>query len=233
MSLSKYLKDQGYDLIEGPVRNHEPLQLWLKRIFNEAELYYADVQHAFKSPVALKETKNPALSVNSSQKDDFEFYIGLTVLQQVLASLGMGNFQLSTELKSGKRVSIGYDHSLAREYPVGNLERYFYEADFLHPNPNLLKNANRSDIIILSGVLFAKHLVAEIETDFDLDASLVASLYDLGEGKLEFSKQDEHLLQMVSTGDTYFPIAVKANKMDFDRGKFDKLKLVSDNRNFF
>src|SRR5690606_2802462 len=233
MSLSKFLKNQGYDLIEGPVRNHHPLQLWLKRIFNEAEMYYAEVNHAFKSPVRLKEIENPALSVNSTQKDDYEIYIGLTVLQQILASLGMGNIQLSSELKSGKRVSIGFDHSLVREYPTGNLERYFYEADFLHPNPNLLKNANRGNIIILSGVLFAKHIVAEIETDFDLDASLVANLYDLGEGKLEFSKQDDHTLEMVSAGESYFPVAVKANKLDFDRGKFDKLKLVSDNRNFF
>lgn len=233
MALSKFLRNQGYDLIEGPVRNHQPLQLWLKRIFNEAELYYADIQHAFKSEVALKETENPALSINSSQKDEFGFFIGLTVLEQVLESLGMGSFELSTELKSGKRVSIGYDHSLTKEYPMGMLERYFYQADFLHPNPNLLKNANRGDIIILSGVLFAKHLVAEIETDFDLDASLIANLYDLGEGKLDFSKNDDRVLQMVSNGEAYFPVAVKAHKVDFDRGKFDKLKLISDNRNFF
>jgi hypothetical protein len=40
MKLSKFLSEQGYDLIEGPIRNHKPLQLWLKQTFNEAELYY-------------------------------------------------------------------------------------------------------------------------------------------------------------------------------------------------
>ena len=31
MKLTKFLSEQGYDLIEGPIRNHKPLQLWLKQ----------------------------------------------------------------------------------------------------------------------------------------------------------------------------------------------------------
>ncbi|HET8809027.1 MAG TPA: hypothetical protein VFM65_02045 [Flavobacteriaceae bacterium] len=233
MALSRFLKDQGYDLINGPVRNHQPLQLWLKRIFNEAELYYADVQHAFKSEVALREIENPALTVDSSQKDDYTFNIGITILEQILESLGLGRFQLAAKIASGKRVSIAYDHSFAKEYPVGNLESYFHQADFLHPNPSLLKNANRNDILIISGTLFAKHLVAEIETNFDLDASLMADLNDLAKGNLEFSKTGNNVIKLVSGQEGFFPIAVKANKLDFDHSKFDKLKLITDNRNFF
>lgn len=233
MALSKFLKNQGYDLINGPVRSHQPLQLWLKRIFNEAELYYADVHHAFASEVVLQELENPALKVDSSQKDTYAFNIGITVLEQVLESIGLGRLELTANIKSGKEVRIGYDHSFTKEYPTGNLESFFHKGDFLHPNPSLLKNANRNDLLILSGTLFAKHLVAEIETNFDLKADLIVELNELANGNLKFSKKGNQTIQLVSENGNFFPIAVKANKIDFDRGQFDKLKLVSDNRNFF
>jgi hypothetical protein len=41
MNLTKTLRHQGYDLIDGPLRNHKLLQLWLKRPYNEIQLYYA------------------------------------------------------------------------------------------------------------------------------------------------------------------------------------------------
>lgn len=233
MPLSEYLKNQGYDLIQGPIRNQRPLQLWLKRIFNEAELYYANVEYAFKSEVTLRELENPALTVNSSQKDEYAFNIGITLLEQILESIGLGRFQLTANIKSGKKVNIGYDHSFTQEYPVGNIESYFYEADFLHPNPSLLENANRNDILIISGTLFAKHLVAEIETDFEWGADLIVRLNKLAEGDLVFSKTGTSTIRLVSGSNNFFPIAVKVNKLDFDQAKFDKLKLVSDNRNFF
>lgn len=233
MALSKFLKDQGYDLIQGPIRNQRPLQLWLKRIFNEAELYYAQVEYAFKSEVTLREIENPALTVNSTQKDDYAFNIGITLLEQILESIGLGRFQLTTDIKSGKRVRIGYDDSFTQEYPAGNIESYFYAADFLHPNPSLLENANRNDILIISETLFAKHLVAEIETNFEWDTDLILRLNKLAEGNLSFSKIGKSTLQLVSEGNDFFPIAVKVNKLDFDQAKFDQLKLVSDNRNFF
>ena len=39
MKLTNFLSNQGYDLIEGPIRNHQPLQLWLKDSFGEADLW--------------------------------------------------------------------------------------------------------------------------------------------------------------------------------------------------
>lgn len=233
MSLSKFLKDQGYDLIQGPVRNHQPLQLWLKRIFNEAELYYKHVQHAFQSEVVLEAVKNPALQVDSTQKDAFSFHIGITLLDQLLESIGLGEFGLTGKIQSGKKVSIGYDQSFTREYPLGNLESYFHTADFLHPNPSLLRNANRNDILLISGVLFAQHIAVEVETDFSLKAEFVAELNQMAKGALEFSKEGEDKLQMHSQGNLVFPVAVKAHKLDFDHHIFDRLKLITDNRNFF
>ena len=46
MNLTRLLRKQGYDLIQGPVRNHGLLQLWLKRPLDEADLYYTHIDHA-------------------------------------------------------------------------------------------------------------------------------------------------------------------------------------------
>jgi hypothetical protein len=233
MSLKKFLRGQGYDLIDGPVRNHKPLQLWVKKLFDEIELYYANIDHAFISSVALNEITNDALSVNSSKKDDYSFNIGITLLEDILKSLGLAGFELSAKIKSGKKVTISYDNSLTKEYPVGELENYLSNADFRHHNPALLKNANRNNILIISGVVFAKNLVVEIETNFELTTELVAGWNKISEGKIDFAINNSSKLKMVTSGTGYFPIAVKANRIEFDKGTFRKLMLVTDNRNFF
>lgn len=233
MKLTKFLRDQGYDLIEGPVRNHKPLQLWLKQIFNETELYYASVDQAFKSAITLDEIENPALNFDSSKKDNYAFNIGITLLEEILKSLGLGSFELSAKIKSGKTVTISYDNSITKEYAIGNIESYLSSADFIHPNPSLLKNANRNNILVITGIVFAKNLVVSIETDFSLDAALVASLNNIADGKLDFTMSSGNKLKMVSSGNSFFPIAVKASRIDYDKSVFKKLILVTDNRNFF
>lgn len=231
--LTKFLRNQGYDLIEGPVRNHKPLQLWLKQIFNEAEIYYTEINHAFSSNVSLKVEVNPALSVNTSIKDDYGFNIGMTILENSLKTLGLGAFELSSQVKSGKKVTISYDNSITEEVAIGEIENYLTSADFKHLNPILLRNANRNNILLITGVVSAQNLVVEIETNFSLDANLIASLNKVAEGKLDFSMVSEKIIKMVSVGSNFFPVAVKASRIDFDKGSFEKLTLVTDNRNFF
>ncbi|GAA6765982.1 hypothetical protein AAFH68_19210 [Flavobacterium sp. CGRL1] len=233
MKLTNFLSDQGYDIIQGPVRNHKPLQLWLKKPFDEAQLYYAHIEHAFKSNILLNEIENPALNINSTHKDDYGFNIGITLLQQIMETLGLGNFELSSKIKSGKKVTISYDNSVTREYAIGNLEDYMYGADFLHPNPSLLKNANRNYILVISGIVFAKNVIVDIETDFTLDTNLTASLNEIASGKADFSINAQKQLKMVSNTDTLFPIAVKASRIDFDKSRFKKLKLVTDTSDIF
>jgi hypothetical protein len=233
MTLTKTLSDAGYDLIQGPVRNHKPLQLWLKQTFNEAELYYANIDHAFESEVVLSEIETPALNVTSTEKDDYGFNIGITLLEEILKTIGLGTFEISTKIKSGKKVTISYDNSITKEYAVGSIADYFSSADFRHTNPLLLRNANRNNILIITGTVFAKNLVVDIETDFALDASLVASLNEVASGKLDFTMSSQSKLKMVSSGGNHFPIAVKASRVDFDRTVFKKLTLVTDDRNIF
>ncbi len=97
----------------------------------------------------------------------------------------------------------------------------------------MLKNANRDNIIILSGIVFAKNLVVDIETDFRVTAELIVALNQMAEGKLDFSGQGDTSLRMISGGTGFFPVAVKASRVVFDKGVFKKLILVTDNRNFF
>ena len=233
MKLAKYLSDAGYDLIEGPVRNHKPLQLWIKTNFDEAQLYYKEISHAFSSSVQLTVTEDPALSVDTTKSDEYGFNIGVSLLEEILKSLGLGNFELSAKVKSGKNVTISYDNSVTKVIPLGEITDYLSSADFKHPNPVLLKNANRNNILVITGAIMAQNLVVEIETDFSIDANLVANLNQAADGKLEFTAHSEQKLKMVSSGSSFFPIAVKANRIDFDKGVFKGLALVTDNRNFF
>jgi hypothetical protein len=233
MNLTKTLRNQGYDLIEGPIRNHNLLQLWLKKPFNDVELYYSNIKHAFSSEVELNTIQNPSLNVDSTTKDEYGFNIGISLLEEILKSLGLGTFELSTEVKSGKKVTISYDNSITKEVPIGEIQNYLSSSDFTHPNRALLKNANRDNILIISGILFAKNLVVEIETDFTLNADLVIKLNAIADGKLDFSMNSESKLKMVSSGNNFFPVAVKADRIDFDKGHFDNTNLVTDNRKFF
>lgn len=233
MKLTKFLREQGYDIIEGPVRNHKPLQLWVKQIFNETELYYAHVGQAFSSTIALEEIENTNLSIDATKKDEYGFNIGITLLDEILKSIGLGAMDMATKITSGKSVTISYDNSITKEYAIGNLENYFSEADFVHANPSLLKNANRNNILIITGVVFAKNLVVNITTNSVLDANLVANLTTIADGKVDFTHDGNSGLKMVSSGNTFFPIAIKASRIDFDKSVFQKLKLVTDDRNFF
>ena len=81
--------------------------------------------------------------------------------------------------------------------------------------------------------MFAENLVAEIETDSALDADLIAKLNGIADGKLDFTASSQNQLKMVSSGLTHFPIAVKAYRIDFDKGEFKGLKLVTDTRTWF
>ncbi|WP_300660967.1 hypothetical protein, partial [Fluviicola sp.] len=151
----------------------------------------------------------------------------------ILKSIGLGSFEVSANIKSGKKVTISYNNSVTRVIPLGEITDYLSNADFKHVNPVLLKNANRNNILIITGVVMAKNLNVEIETDFNVDAGIVASLNQAAEGKLDFSSKSQQTLKMVSNANSLFPIAVKASRIQFDKGIFKGLKLVTDNRNFF
>lgn len=233
MKLVKELRKQSFDLIEGQVRNHKPQQLWLKKGLNRAEFFSADVNQTFNSQVQLTEIEDASLSVNANMKESFKFNIGVTVLDDILESLGMGALEISANIKSGKEITISYDNSISKIIPINDVINYFSTADFKYPNPVLLKELNNNNLLIITGVIFAKNLNVEIETDFKIDSELVAKITELADGKIDLNLNSENKIKMVSGGNNYFPVAVKASRVDYDKGRFKGLTTVTDNRNFF
>lgn len=232
MNLTTYLRKQGYDLIEGPVRNHGLLQLWLKRPLDEAELYYAHIDHAFQSPVKLRKLTKQALNIDTSVKNNYQFHIGLSVLNGLLHFLGVaGDFDPSGSLQSGKRVWLSYDQVISTEVAIGNVQNYLMIADFLHPNKRLLKNANRNNLLLITGLLVAKNIQIEIETEQQIDSLIKTEFSKLLRGKFKLDLASDKKLVMSTDDIGSFPIAVKAHRIDFDGGQFINTTLLSDRRN--
>jgi hypothetical protein len=233
MNLTKTLKENGYDLIESPVRNQKLLQLWLKTPFNRAELYYSNISEAFNSKIELTPIENPALNVNSTTTDNYAFNIGLSVLEDILNSLGIGDINISSDIKSGKNVSISYDNTITKEVPIGLIQNYLFDSDFNHPNRLLLKNANRNNILVVSGVLMAKTINVDIQTNLEINPDIIVKLNKAANGKLNFDKSSNNNIKMTSNSENYFPIAVKADRLDFDKGHFKDSELITDTRSLF
>lgn len=234
MDLTKTLKRAGYDLIDSPIRNHKLTQLWLKKNLDKILMYHDQINYAFSSSVDLPIFTNAALKVTSSSKNEFNFNLGITILGELLKSLGLANLDISSEIKSGKTVTISYDNSISKEIEIGALENYFSDFDFVHPNNlQLLENLNKNDVIIVTGILYAKNLIVEINTDFNISAELKAKLTQIAEGKIDFSNSTERKIKMIAETGDFYPIAVKASRLDFDHGKYKGQNLVTDNRNLF
>ena len=233
MNLKKVLRKSGYDFIDSPIRNHKPLQIWLQKPHNAVELYYEHISHALVSEVHLKVTEDKALTVSYEQKQEYKFNIGITVLEELLSSLGLGNMGLATSFKSGKKVTISYNNSKTLSVPTGEISNYLSSSDFKYPNRELMRNANRDNLLIISGVLMARDLKTTIETDMEISAEVKAKLIEAAEGKIDFNMISGKKLEMISEANIPFPIAVKANRIDFDKGEFKKMKIITDNRFFF
>jgi hypothetical protein len=231
-SLSKILNDQSYDLIDGPIRNHKPLQLWLKENGERAILHYDHLSMALKVPNIPVQTY-PALAVNYSQVQEYSFNIGLTALSGLLNTLGLGSFGITAKFKSGRKVSISYDDSICRQCDSGIIDEVLSQADFLHENKKLYDQLNNDDILLIAGVLSAKNLLVKIETTSDISAEIKAELAQLANASIGFVYANSTTIEMkVSTG-TEVPIAVYAFRLEYDRGEFVRKHTVTDNRNFF
>ncbi|MFT5054180.1 MAG: hypothetical protein ACI9FU_002493 [Granulosicoccus sp.] len=233
MNLKTTLRQAGYDLIEAPIRNHKPLQLWLKKPSRPIELYYEHLSHALDSNLPLGIEEDAGLSVDYSKSQSYKFNIGITVLEQLLTSMGLGNLSFGLKLNGGKKVSISYNSSKTLTVPTGPLSDYMADSDFRHANPEFLRNANHDNIHVISGVLMAKDIMAEIETTSDIDANVAVEFAEMVDGKLDFTLANEKKLVIKSEGNALFPVAVKANRLDWDKGEYDKMTLITGNRFFF
>ena len=233
MRLIDYLSKAGYDTIDGPVRNHKPLQLWLKKGFNRPELYYETIYHAFSSNVDLKVEEDKSLAVDTDKKEVYAFNIGITLLDDILKAIGLASTDLTSKIKTGRKLGISYKHAITKTVPVGDITNFLSSADFVHPNPTLLRNVNQNNLLLITGVTYAQQLVIEIDTTLAIDQKWVMAMKEELKGKFELSVDQSEKLKMVADAKDYFPVAVKASRLDFDKGQFKGLLQVTDNRNFF
>ncbi len=232
-NLEKILRDKAYDLIEGPIRNHQPLQLWLKRNIDRVDIYQSHIKHAFSSKVQIKKNETAALSVDSTQTMEYSLNIGLTVLDKILKSLGMGALELSSKITKGKTLTISYDNSVCMEYMAADIESFLASADFVHPNPSLMDNLNDNDVLVINGVLAAKNLKVKIETELASDNQLKLELQKVANANLVFTYSGSSTIIMNAVPNIPMPIAVKAYRLQFNKGRFVDIKLITDTRRFF
>lgn len=231
-SLQHKLSKAGYDLIDGPIRNQKPLQIWIKQGFDPAELYYENILHAFSSNIKLSLEKDKSLMVDEKFQLNFSFNIGLTLVKGIFQSMGLPPIDLDEAFQSGKKVSISYKNAFTEAVPLGTLIEFFQLADFLHPNPVLLRHANRNRLLIITGILSAEQLEVEWDTDAKLSSKQILALNKSAKNKVDFSLTKNNKTRMTA-GINRMPIAVKAARIDFDKGVFRNVDLITDGRDLF
>lgn len=233
MDLLNHLKKSGYDLLDGPIRNHQPLQLWVKKGANRPELFFEHIKEAFVSKEKLIVYQHPVLNVVSSSQIDHEYEVGIALLKDMMQGIGGTPLNLSAGIQKGKKLSISYKNAYTSSITIGNLHSYFNQSHLQLSTPNFIRHLNNNQVLLITGVVFAKKLEFEIFTEQDLDMDWIAKLTLAKDPKLSFSIESKNKLKMTAYGTKDFPIAVKASRLDFDQGKFTGMRLVTDNRNFF
>lgn len=228
MKWTEQLSEQGYDMINGVIRSQRLGQLWVQRGHEEPQLYYQELEHAFTAAVELKAQSDSALDLNSSRSAEYGFNIGLTLLEGLMEAIGLSRLSLSSKLGTGKKLSIRYENAECQSFPLGEVDAYLSHADFRHPNPVLLRMLNRNDLLLITGVITAKNIRVEMETEALVKSEVVTKLNKAASGKLEFKKGRDRKVRMSSTGKDAFPVAVQAHRLQFARGQFRGLKLVTD-----
>jgi hypothetical protein len=233
MDLIKQLSKSGYDLIDGPIRIHQPLQLWLKQGVNRPELYFEHINQVFKNPKELVVDEDPTLNVEATHQVEHDFTVGLAVLKELMQGIGGTPFDISTGIQTGQKISIKYKDAYTASVSIGRLAAFLSESSLEDVSQNFMHHLNANQVLLITGVVFAKQLVMDVSTDRDIDLTWVAKLKAAKDPKLSFSLENKRQLKMTTSGTKEFPIAIKASRLDFDKGEFKRMRLVTDNRNFF
>jgi hypothetical protein len=233
MSLKETLQKQNYDLIQGPVRNQDLLQVWMKKSFDQITIHRKSISKIFDQPFAGEPLVNKAMSIVSDESETFDFSSGINFVKNALHQFDIMDVDIEGHIKNGKSVTVRYDNSYTKEFTAGAIADYLSHVTFDAENRSLQKQLNRDNLIVVAGVVFAKNLNVKIEATSDDDVGLETKLNQFGSAKVKIAKIDEHEIDMMVDSDEDFPIAIKAYRMKFRNDRFTGLKLVSDNRNFF
>jgi hypothetical protein len=230
MLLEHKLRQQDYDFIEGALRNHKELQLWLKKPMNRVEIQAEHIgdQIAFKKEFNAAPMVNPALKVSSKDTETYGFDEGLKALDGIMEKMGLGKLSQTFNGKKGVEVELSYDSSECREYPRGQIEAYLDSINTSDLDGTFKDHLNDNDVLVITGVLYAKNFTAKIHTNFSIDAALDADIKNVVEGKVGVKIEGDKTIVLSAEGINEIPIAVKAHRLRFRRGKFKGMNLITD-----
>lgn len=233
MDLLNHLRKSGYDLLDGPIRSHQPLQLWVKKGANRPELFFEHLKDAFVGEQPLAVYQNPVLNVEVTKQVEHDFTVGVALLKDMMEGIGGTPLNLTAGMQKGKKLSISYKDAYTSSITIGNLHSYFNQSQLQLSNESFVRYLNNNQVLLITGVVFAKKLEFEISSEQEINMDWVAKLTLAKDPKLSFSIEGKNKLKMTTQGNKDLPIAVKASRLDFDQGKFTGMRLVTDNRNFF
>lgn len=233
-NLIKLLRNQGYDYIDGPIRDHILLSVWNKKDLNKV-YFFQMLEELYTSPYNLIKYEAPALFVDFSSSTDYNIDAGISALERLLKLADMGDLGLGAKIKGGKSVTIAYDNAKSEQYVSADLSNYFYhkDAEFKYSNPEIIYQANLNNLILITGLLYAQNLDVHIKTNTDVDSNLGAEITQLANGKIDFSLANSKEIVMKSDLGTAVPIAVKAFRLNFVKGEYKSMKPVTDHRDWF
>lgn len=234
MSLTKLLKSKGFDFIDSPMRSHILLQLWRKSVSNPATFYAHHYSDIFKdNGTVINPLKANALDVNATKTNKLQFNLGLSGLKNLLANLNLGNVGIDSKITGGKTISTSFNSAYSIVIPEVELDALFTDTDIKLNSTNLMKHLNSNDILIVSGILYAKELLIEIESDNEITAQTEADIALAVSGKIQVERTGAKSIKMTTTLPDEFPIAIQAHQLAFNKGEFNKAKLITDDKDLF
>lgn len=232
MTLEDTLQKQSYDLIQGPVRDQELLQIWRKPKLDTISIYGSLVK-VFKKEFQATAKINHALNLDSSIKTVFDFNAGIKFLEDALAQFNIPNANIGNKIKGGKTITISYDNSFSQEYELVDLIYYFTEIDVHGLAVPIKKDLNNNNFIVITGLVFAKNLKMVIDTNSNIEANLETELSNIGNGNLKAQRTADNQISMNVSSDQNLPIAIKAFRIKYEKDNYKDLICVTDNRDFF
>ena len=231
MSLERKLREANYELIDNPIRNKRELQLWVNKLMDKPTLYCEHINDIFRNSMELTPLHSPGLSINSSDVKTHQFTTGISLVKNVLDKMNLGKGDIDSIIKTGRSVQISYDKSEVPEYPKYMLEKYIIESEFDRNNHLLKEDLNRDNILLISGMVYAKNFSAKIETNFDITTTIEADLKQILNSKVEVGVTDKNILMIKAEDEERIPIAVQIFKLRFKRGEFKGMRLITDKLN--
>jgi hypothetical protein len=228
MNLTKLLRKDGFDLIDGLDRSHKLLQVWLLRGNDGLSSTNELIEDVFHSSHTLNfnVVPSPAPSIYSSKYDTYNFNFGLGVLDTLLKRLNIGGINFNSNNLIQEKINMKYEQVDIVRAPFLEIEEYFENADIR--SLRHLEDLKKQNFIIITGLVRAGRMITEIETSVESAGALQAQLNNSIDGNLQFNLTSDNKLRMEYEGDS-FPIAVEARRVDFDKGRFAKTVRVTDN----